>query len=102
MESYQEGVAKNEVNKLPVTAHICKYTTQVSIFPSFLKISRKPLHGRPDPAALLPRMDVGTQPGTTSIYHLWKAFDINVDGACGEIVALKGKWGRHPVNTLVA
>ncbi|KAG6824507.1 hypothetical protein H0H92_006669 [Tricholoma furcatifolium] len=39
MGSYQEGVAKNEVNKLPVTAHIYEYTTQVSIFPSPLKIS---------------------------------------------------------------
>ncbi|EKM75500.1 hypothetical protein AGABI1DRAFT_64444 [Agaricus bisporus var. burnettii JB137-S8] len=49
-------------------------------------------------------LDVGTQPGPTSIYHLWKAFDINsnVGGACGEIVALKGKWGLNLVNPLVA
>src|ERR1700679_2256973 len=40
-------------------------------------------------------LDVGTMPGPTSIYHLWKAFYINsnVGGACGEIVALKGKLG---------
>ena len=49
-------------------------------------------------------LDVGTQPGPTSIYHLWKAFDINsnVGGACGEIVALKGKWGLNLLNPLVA
>ncbi|KAG6824224.1 hypothetical protein H0H92_007612 [Tricholoma furcatifolium] len=59
MGSYQEGVAKNEVNKLPVTAHIYEYTTQVSIFSSFLKISgpENPLHGSPDPAALLPQRE---------------------------------------------
>ena len=41
-------------------------------------------------------------PGVTSIYHLWKAFDINsnVGGACGEIVALKGKWGLNLLNPL--
>jgi cellulose synthase/poly-beta-1,6-N-acetylglucosamine synthase-like glycosyltransferase len=41
-------------------------------------------------------------PGPTSIYHLWKAFDINsnVGGACGEIVALKGKWGLNLLNPL--
>lgn len=41
-------------------------------------------------------------PGPTSIYHLWKAFDINsnVGGACGEIVALKGKWGMNLMNPL--
>lgn len=41
-------------------------------------------------------------PGPTSIYHLWKAFDINsnVGGACGEIVALKGKYGQALLNPL--
>lgn len=49
-------------------------------------------------------LDVGTMPGPTSIYHLWKAFDINsnVGGACGEIVALKGKYGQYLLNPLVA
>jgi chitin synthase len=47
-------------------------------------------------------LDVGTMPGPTSIYHLWKAFDINsnVGGACGEIVALKGKLGVNLLNPL--
>jgi chitin synthase len=32
-------------------------------------------------------LDVGTMPRAKSIYHLWKAFDINsnVAGACGEV-----------------
>ena len=49
-------------------------------------------------------LDVGTQPGPDSIYHLWKSFDINssVGGACGEIVALKGMFWRNLLNPLVA
>ncbi|BGP01634.1 Chitin synthase 4 [Rhodotorula toruloides] len=49
-------------------------------------------------------LDVGTQPGPTSIYKLWKTFDLNsnVGGACGEIVALKGKYFRNLLNPLVA
>jgi chitin synthase len=48
-------------------------------------------------------LDVGTMPGPT-IYHLWKVFDINsnVGGACGELVALKGKCGLNLLNPLVA
>ena len=47
-------------------------------------------------------LDVGTRPGPTSIYHLWKAFDINsnVGGACGEIVVFKGKRGEKLLNPL--
>ena len=58
-------------------------------------------HLQPNVCVLL---DVGTMPGPTSIYHLWKAFDINsnVGGACGEIVALKGKYGLNLLNPLVA
>ena len=49
-------------------------------------------------------LDVGTQPGPTSIYHLWKAFDIdpNVGGACGEIVVYKGTRGQNLLNPLIA
>jgi chitin synthase len=49
-------------------------------------------------------LDIGMMPGPTSIYHLWKTFDINsqVGGACGEIVALKGKYGQYLINPLVA
>ena len=47
-------------------------------------------------------LDVGTMPGPGSIYHLWKAFDINsnVGGACGEIVALKGTYWEKLLNPL--
>jgi chitin synthase len=49
-------------------------------------------------------IDVGTKPGHTSIYHLWKAFDIgaNVAGACGEIRAMAGTAGVALLNPLVA
>lgn len=48
-------------------------------------------------------IDVGTMPRNRSIYHLWKAFDANknVGGACGEIVALKGKMWKDLLNPLV-
>ncbi|KAF8133385.1 glycosyltransferase family 2 protein [Boletus edulis] len=103
MGAYQEGVAKNVVNGKPVTAHIYEYTTQKGrkstshrwFFNAFGPILQ------PNVCVLL---DVGTMPGPTSIYHLWKAFDINsnVGGACGEIVALKGTYGQHLLNPLVA
>ncbi|KDQ16092.1 glycosyltransferase family 2 protein [Botryobasidium botryosum FD-172 SS1] len=131
MGVYQDGVAKNVVGTKPVTAHIYEFTSQISISPS-LKIqgaergtmpvqiifclkekNQKKINShrwffnafgpvlRPNVCVLL---DVGTMPGPTSIYHLWKAFDINsnVGGACGEIVALKGKWGLNLLNPLVA
>jgi chitin synthase len=87
-----------------VTAHIYEYTTQISVTPS-LKIetsekgvvpvqvifclkekNQKKINShrwffnafgpilQPNVCVLL---DVGTMPGPTSIYHLWKAFDIN-------------------------
>ncbi|KAJ7647716.1 glycosyltransferase family 2 protein [Roridomyces roridus] len=131
MGCYQEGIAKNKVNDQPVTAHIYEYTTQISVTPN-LQIhgpekgtvpvqiifclkekNQKKINShrwffsafgpllQPNVCVLL---DVGTQPGPTSIYHLWKAFDINsnVGGACGEIVALKGKYGQNLLNPLVA
>ena len=41
-------------------------------------------------------------PGPSSIYHLWKTFDIssNIGGACGEIVVLKGKYRQKLMNPL--
>ena len=56
---------------------------------------------RPNVCVLL---DVGTVPDSSSIYHLWKAFDIDPDvgGACGEIVVYKGKYGQYLLNPLVA
>lgn len=49
-------------------------------------------------------IDAGTKPGDKSLYHLWKAFDLNsnVGGACGEIVTMKGKFWTGLLNPLVA
>ena len=49
-------------------------------------------------------LDVGTRPGNKSIYHLWKAFDVNsnVAGACGEIAVYKGKRWLGLLNPLGA
>ncbi|CAD6567684.1 MAG: Chitin synthase, class 1 [Cyphobasidiales sp. Tagirdzhanova-0007] len=128
---YQDGIAKNVVNGKPVTCHIYEYTTQVAITPelgykgaesgivpvqvifALKEQNQKKINSHrwffnafarclnPNVCVLL---DVGTQPGNTSIYHLWKAFDTNsnVGGACGEIVTMKGKYWRSLLNPLVA
>ncbi|KAG0290118.1 Chitin synthase, class 1 [Dissophora globulifera] len=131
MGVYQDGVAKNIVNDKPVTAHIYEYTTQVSIDPEMGRSGHdkgyvpvqilfclkeknaKKLNShrwffnafgnvlKPNVCVLL---DVGTRPGSTSIYHLWKAFDLNsnVGGACGEICAMLGRGGSQLLSPLVA
>ena len=128
---YQDGIAKQEVNKKPVTAHIYEYTTQVG-----LKIDGKIVKTVPKgatPVQLLfclkeknqkkinshrwffqafgrvldPNIcvliDAGTKPGKDSIYHLWKAFDLEpmCGGACGEIKAMLAA-GTKLWNPLVA
>lgn len=131
MGVYQHGIAKNYVNQKAVQAHVYEYTTQVSL-DSDLKFkgaekgivpcqlifclkekNQKKLNSHrwffnalgkalnPNVCILL---DVGTKPGGNSLYHLWKAFDqdSNVAGACGEIKAMKGKWGSSLLNPLVA
>ena len=131
MGVYQDGIAKNLVNQREVTAHVYEYTTQVSldadlkfkgaekgIMPCQIifclkEKNQKKLNshrwffnafGR----ALTPNvcilLDVGTKPGPTSLYHLWKAFDTDssVAGACGEIKAGKGKGWLGLLNPLVA
>lgn len=46
-------------------------------------------------------LDVGTEPGPDSLYHLWKAFiDPKVAGACGEIVAYKGQHAGKLLNPI--
>ena len=47
-------------------------------------------------------IDVGTRPSSTSLYKLWKTFDVNsnVAGACGEIAAYKGKNWSELLNPL--
>lgn len=49
-------------------------------------------------------LDVGTKPSSHSIYELYKCFEKhpNVGGACGEIFADTGKWGKYLWNPLVA
>ncbi|KAK4218642.1 class 2 chitin synthase [Rhypophila decipiens] len=131
MGVYQHGIAKNYVNQKAVQAHVYEYTTQVSldadlkfkgaekgIVPCQMVFclkekNQKKLNSHrwffnafgkalnPNVCILL---DVGTKPGSTSLYHLWKAFDTdsNVAGACGEIKAMKGKWGMNLFSPLVA
>ena len=131
MGVYQDGIAKNLVNQREVTAHVYEYTTQVSmdsdlrfkgaekgIVPCQMifclkEKNQKKLNShrwffnafgqalQPNVCILL---DVGTKPGPTSLYHLWKAFDTdsNVAGACGEIKASKGKGWLGLFNPLVA
>ncbi|CAJ2512170.1 Uu.00g051850.m01.CDS01 [Anthostomella pinea] len=131
MGVYQHGIAKNFVNQKAVQAHVYEYTTQVSldadlkfkgaekgIVPCQMIFCLKERNQRklnshrwffnalgralnPNVCILL---DVGTKPGSNSLYHLWKAFDTdsNVAGACGEIKAMKGKFGGNLLNPLVA
>ncbi|EFZ01511.2 chitin synthase A [Metarhizium robertsii ARSEF 23] len=131
MGVYQHGIAKNYVNNRAVQAHVYEYTTQVSldadlkfkgaekgIVPCQLIFCLKEKNSRklnshrwffnafgkalnPNVCILL---DVGTRPGSNSLYHLWKAFDTdsNVAGACGEIKAMKGRFGSNLLNPLVA
>ncbi|CAG8523397.1 11363_t:CDS:2 [Ambispora gerdemannii] len=128
---YQHDIAKNKVNEKDVTAHIYEYTTQISIDPDMKfkgadrgivpiqilfclkeknakKINSHRWFFNAFGSVLEPNicvlLDVGTKPGGTSIYHLWKAFDLNsyIAGACGEIVAMKGTAGVNLLNPIVA
>lgn len=131
MGIYQDGIAKNLVNQREVTAHVYEYTTQVSL-DADLKFkgaekgivpcqmifclkekNQKKLNshrwffnafGRALSPNVCILLDVGTKPGSHSLYHLWKAFDTdsNVAGACGEIKAGKGKGWLGLLNPLVA
>ncbi|KAG0018590.1 Chitin synthase, class 1 [Entomortierella chlamydospora] len=129
---YQEGVAKREVNGKDVEAHIFEYTTQVTIDPTMKIVESKTSDYAPvqimfclkeknakklnshrwffnafgpilDPRVCV-LLDVGTRPGPTSIYQLWKVFDLNsnVAGACGEIKPVKGPAAKNLLNPLVA
>jgi chitin synthase len=131
MGVYQGGIAKNLVNQKEVTAHVYEYTTQVSldadlkfkgaekgIVPCQVILclkekNQKKLNshrwffnafGRALQPNVCILLDVGTKPGPNSLYHLWKAFDTdsNVAGACGEIIAGKGKGWLGLFNPLIA
>jgi chitin synthase len=126
---YQDGIAKQQVNGKDVTAHIYEYTTQVGLELKGNQVSLKPRTGTPvqmlfclkeknqkkinshrwffqafgrvlDPNICV-LLDAGTKPGKDSIYHLWKAFDLEpmCGGACGEIKVMleRGKNLRNPL-----
>ncbi|KAI1847084.1 hypothetical protein JX266_006959 [Neoarthrinium moseri] len=131
MGVYQDGIAKQQVNGKDVTAHIYEYTTQVGMT---IKNDVVQLVPKKQPVQMLfclkeknqkkinshrwffqafgrvlnPNIcvliDAGTRPGGNSIYHLWKAFDLEpmCGGACGEIKAMLGTGGKHLLNPLVA
>ncbi|KAL5610594.1 hypothetical protein FOBRF1_006711 [Fusarium oxysporum] len=131
MGVYQEGIARQQVNGKDVEAHIYEYTTQTHL--AIKNDVVQLVHGRqpvqilfclkeknakkinshrwfftafgnvlnPNTCVLL---DAGTRPGGSSIYHLWKAFDLEpmCGGACGEIKAMLGPGGIYLLNPLVA
>ncbi|KAJ1929349.1 hypothetical protein IWQ60_001270 [Tieghemiomyces parasiticus] len=131
MGVYQDGIMQNSVNGQAVTSHVFEYTTQITV-DSKLNIrgpdkgmvpvqvlfclkekNAKKLNSHrwffnafapllnPNVCVLI---DVGTKPGGTSIYHLWKAFDRDpqVGGACGEICTDVGRGCCNVWNPLVA
>ena len=131
MGVYQDGIAKQEVNKKDVTAHIYEYTTQVGISVKKdvveLRPKQQPVQmlfclkeknqkkinshrwffqafGRVLDPNICVLIDAGTKPGKDSIYQLWKAFDLEpmCGGACGEIKAMLGPGGKNLLNPLVA
>ena len=128
---YQDGIAKQQVSGKDVTAHIYEYTTQVGmelkgkivkLIPNgatpvqmvfcLKEKNQKKINshrwffqafGRVLDPNICVLIDAGTKPGKDSIYHLWKAFDIEpmCAGACGEIkVMLSG--GKKLIYPLVA
>ncbi|KAK2003250.1 chitin synthase 3 [Colletotrichum falcatum] len=131
MGVYQEGIAKQQVNGKDVTAHIYEYTSQVGMMIKndvvTLVPKQQPVQmlfclkeknqkkinshrwffqafGRVLDPNICVLIDAGTKPGGNSIYHLWKAFDLEpmCAGACGEIKAMLGTGGKHLLNPLVA
>ncbi|KAI4597945.1 Chitin synthase, class 1 [Pestalotiopsis sp. 9143b] len=131
MGVYQDGIAKQQVNGKDVTSHIYEYTTQVGmtikndvvqLIPKKQPVqmlfclkekNQKKINshrwffqafGRVLDPNICVLIDAGTRPGGNSIYHLWKAFDLEpmCAGACGEIKAMLGTGGKHLLNPLVA
>ena len=128
---YQDGVAKQQVSGKDVTAHIYEYTTQVGLELKGKIVHLKPRGATPVQMifclkeknqkkinshrwffqafgqVLEPNIcvliDAGTKPGKDSIYHLWKAFDLEpmCAGACGEIKVMLSS-GKKLINPLVA
>lgn len=130
MGCYQDGIAKQQVNSKNVTAHIYEYTTQIGLDLKGTQVSLKrsatPVQmifclkeknqkkinshrwffqafGRVLDPNICVLLDAGTRPGRHSIYHLWKAFDVEpmCGGACGEIKVMLDR-GKNLINPLVA
>ncbi|KAF2458668.1 chitin synthase-domain-containing protein [Lineolata rhizophorae] len=130
MGVYQDGIAKQQVNGKPVTAHIYEYTSQMALAINKGVVSVKkgntPIQmlfclkennqkkinshrwffqafGRVLDPNICVLIDAGTKPGKDSIYQLWKAFDLEpmCAGACGEIKAMLSR-GKNLINPLVA
>ncbi|BGP33612.1 Chitin synthase, class 3 [Rhodotorula toruloides] len=128
---YQPSVMTNAIDNQPVACHLFENTIQMSIAPDLTfrglekgimpcqvmfalkeKNAKKINSHRWALQAFAPQLDprvvvlldVGTKPAAGSLYKLWKAFDMNsnVGGACGEIVAMKGKFWLGLLNPLVA
>lgn len=128
MGVYAEGVAKDTVAGKEVQAHIYECTSQVVVSDNgdvgfgtvpiqllfcLKEKNQKKLNShrwffnafgsllKPNVCVLL---DVGTKPSGTSIYELYKCFEKhpNVGGACGEIFADTGKFGKLLWNPIVA
>ncbi|KAH8712085.1 chitin synthase-domain-containing protein [Phaeosphaeriaceae sp. PMI808] len=127
---YQDGIAKQQVNGKNVTAHIYEYTTQmtldikkgvvgvkkgntpVQMLFCLKEENKKKINSHrwffqafgqvldPNICVLI---DAGTKPGKDSVYHLWRAFDLEpmCAGACGEIKAMLVH-GKKLLNPLVA
>ncbi|KAJ3348353.1 Chitin synthase, class 1 [Entophlyctis luteolus] len=132
MGVFQDGVMKNSVGDNPVTAHLFEYTTQIAVEAESMEIfgpkqgivpvqiifclkekNAKKINSHrwffnafgpllnPNVCVLI---DVGTKPTKSSLYHLWKAFDVDpkVGGACGEIYSELGSGCFKLINPLVA
>jgi chitin synthase len=128
---YQDGIAKQHINDKDVTAHIYEYTTQVGLELDGKQVILKPRRANPvqllfclkeknqkkinshrwffsafgrvlDPNICV-LIDAGTKPGKDSIYHLWKAFELEpmCGGACGEIKVMLER-GKQLWKPLVA
>ncbi|TPX72193.1 chitin synthase [Spizellomyces sp. 'palustris'] len=132
MGAYADGLAKSTVNGKDVKAHIFEYTTQIAVDKELYPRSETKEHLVPTQLIFLLKeknakkinshrwffnaictvldpevtflLDVGTVPSKESFYHLYRAFerDLNVGGACGEIKAELGSGWKNLLNPLVA
>ncbi|KAH9158563.1 chitin synthase [Lactarius sanguifluus] len=110
IKAYWEGVATNVVNGKPVSAHIYEYTT-----PDLLPQGEEPEEDQfaslvlqclwpYSPAKRLRSSRHRNEVGPWLDLPSLEAFGINsnVGGACGEVVAFKGKYGQTLLNPLLA